>query len=70
MKVGTRGRWGAVGGGGVAWWLGPRFAIEGEADDIVTASPFRRSDFATGLGSLKIPKTHNVHTTVGIRYRF
>ena len=58
-------------GGGVAWWMGQRFALEGEVDDIVTSSPFRRSDFSTStFGGLKIPKTHNVHSTVGIRYRF
>ena len=53
------------------WWLSNRFAVEGEVDDIVTASPFRRSDFpALNFGGVKIPKTHNVHTTAGIRYRF
>src|SRR5262249_14433962 len=61
---GTRGRWGGVGGGGLAWWLSNRFAVEGEVDDIVTSSPFRRSDFSsTTFGGLKIPKTHNVHST-------
>lgn len=67
---GTRGRWGGMAGGGVAWWLSDRFAIEGEANDLVTASPLRKSDFASGFGAVKIPKTHNVHTTAGIRYRF
>lgn len=68
---GSRGRWGGMAGAGLAWWMSDRFAIEGEADDVVTASPFRRSDFPTStLGGLKIPKTHNVHSTVGIRYRF
>lgn len=68
---GTRGRWGGVAGGGVEWWLSNRFAVEGEANDLVTASPFQRSDFGPSqFGALKIPKTHNVHTTVGIRYRF
>ena len=68
---GTRGRWGGVAGAGLAWWMSDRFALEAEADDIVTGSPFRRSDFTTPtLGGIKIPKTHNVHSTVGIRYRF
>ncbi len=68
---GTRGRWGGVAGGGVAWWMSDRFAVEGEIDDVVTSSPFVRSDFTTStFGGLKIPKTHNVHTTAGIRYRF
>ena len=66
---GTRGRWGGVAGGGLAWWLGKRFAVEGEIDDIVTSSPFRRSDFGSTLGGLKIPKTHNVHTTAGRSWR-
>ena len=66
---GTRGRWGGIAGGGVEWWLSDRFAVEADANDIVTTSPFRRSDFGTSFGGLKIPKTHNVHTTVGIRYR-
>ena len=66
----ARGRWGALAGGGVAWWLGERVAVEGEVDDIVTGSPFRRSDFGSTFGGVKIPKTHNVHTTVGVRYRF
>ena len=71
LFAGTRGRWGGIAGGGVAWWLRRRLAVEGQADDIITSSPFRRSDFgATTFGGLKIPKTHNVHTTVGIRYRF
>ena len=68
---GTRGRWGGVAGGGLAWWMSDRFAVEGEVDDLVTSSPFRRSDFASlAFGGIKIPKTHNVHSTVGIRYRF
>ena len=68
---GTRGRWGGVAGAGVSWWLSNRFAVEGEVDDIVTTSPFRRSDFpALNFGGVKIPKTHNVHSTAGIRYRF
>ena len=68
---GTRGRWGGVAGGGVSWWMSNRFAVEGEIADIVTSSPFRRSDFPTlNFGGMKIPKTHNVHTTAGIRYRF
>jgi len=68
---GRRGRWGGVAGGGVAWWMADRFAVEGQVDDIITASPFRHSDFLTlNFGGVKLPKTHNVHTTAGIRYRF
>jgi hypothetical protein len=54
----------------VAWWLSDRFAVEGKVSDTVTASPFRRSDFGSTFGGVKIPETHNVHSTAGIRYRF
>lgn len=67
---GTRGRWGGEGGGSVAWWLSPRFAVEARAVDLVTASPFRREDLASPSVGVTIPKTHNVHSTLGIRYRF
>lgn len=68
--TGTRGRTGAVVGGGVGWWLSDRTAIEGNIQDIVTESPFNRSDFPASTTGLKISKPHNVHTTVGVRYRF
>ncbi|HEY3054298.1 MAG TPA: outer membrane beta-barrel protein [Thermoanaerobaculia bacterium] len=68
--TGSRARWGAALGGGVGWWLSNRFAIEGQLTDISTTSPFRRNEFASGLGRIQIPRPHNVHTTVGIRYRF
>ncbi|HET7711676.1 MAG TPA: hypothetical protein VFL80_07075 [Thermoanaerobaculia bacterium] len=67
---GTRTRWGAVAGIGLAWWLRPRYAIEGRATDIVTSSPFRRSDFPASTTSITIPKPHNIHVTAGIRYAF
>ncbi|HEV7922012.1 MAG TPA: hypothetical protein VGR02_14590 [Thermoanaerobaculia bacterium] len=66
---GTRDRFGAMGAAGVAWQWTPRFAVEGEISDAVTASPLERSDFPPS-GSVTIPKPHNVHTTVGLRYRF
>ncbi len=66
---GSRSEWGAAAGAGAAWQLSDRFAIEGEITDIVTASPFHREDFPS-TPSLKIPKPHNVHTKVGVRYRF
>ena len=66
---GTRSDWGLAFGGGVAWQWSERFAIEGQITDIATESPFDESDFG-GLGSIDIPRSHNVHTTVGIRYRF
>ena len=65
----SRSQWGAAAGLGVAWQWSNRFAIEGEITDIVTSSPFRRSDYPDVPG-LNFPKPHNVHTKVGIRYRF
>lgn len=66
---GTRAEWGLAVGGGVAWHLSERLAVEGNLVDIATKSPFREEDFLTPRG-LDIPETHNVHTTVGLRYRF
>jgi len=66
---GSRSEWGGAAGFGAAWHLSDRFALEGEITDIVTASPFHREDFPNTPG-LNIPKPHNVHTKVGVRYRF
>ena len=68
--TGDRGRWGASLGGGVAWQWSHRFALEGQITDVSTTSPFRREDMPRGFGTIKIPRTNNVHTTGGIRYRF
>ncbi|HSP33293.1 MAG TPA: outer membrane beta-barrel protein [Thermoanaerobaculia bacterium] len=69
--AGNRGRLGFAGGGGIAWQLSHTFAVEGQITDISTSSPFERRDFpTTGLVKITIPRTENVHTTVGIRYRF
>src|ERR1043166_5005980 len=67
---GTRGRAGWTAGGGVAWWWSNRFGVEGEISDIVTSSPFRVEDIASTGKGVKILRPQNVHTTVGIRYRF
>ena len=67
---GSRGRFGGAAGAGVQWWISDDFAAEGNVSDIVTASPLERSDFPAGTTGLTIPKPHNVHTTVGVRYRF
>jgi hypothetical protein len=53
----------------VAWWVSDRFAVEGNISDIVTSSPFDREDFPDVPG-FDIPRPHNVHTTVGVRWRF
>jgi hypothetical protein len=67
---GTRGRLGGVAGAGVAWWWSDRFGVEGEIADIVTASPFHIEDIAPTSKGVHIPRTQNVHTTVGLRWRF
>ena len=67
---GTRGRWGAAAGAGVAWWWSRSFAVEGRVQDIVTSSPFRRTDITPSGQGVHIPKSQNGHTTIGIRYRF
>ncbi len=66
---GTRNRWGFAAGAGVGWWFSNRVAAEGQVTDIDTASPFEKSDFAAAA-LVKIPRTHNVHTTLGLRLRF
>jgi hypothetical protein len=67
---GTRGRWGGAAGVGVAWWWRQSFAVEGRVQDIVTSSPFRRTDITPSGQGVHIPKSQNGHTTIGIRYRF
>jgi opacity protein-like surface antigen len=66
---GTQQEWGLAYGGGVGWWMSERFAIEGNLTDTTTSSPFEREDFGANA-QVDIPRTHNVHTTIGIRYRF
>lgn len=65
----TQSEFGGAFGGGVAWWMSDRFAIEGNITDITTTSPFNREDFSAAV-PVKIPNPHNVHTTVGVRWRF
>lgn len=65
----TEQEWGLALGGGVGWWISDRFAVEGNLADIVTSSPFDRADFPDVPG-YSIPRPHNVHTTVGLRWRF
>ena len=67
---GTRGQWGWAGAVGVAWWWRNNFAVEWQAQEIVTSSPFRIADFAPVSQGIHIPKPRNGHTTIGIRYRF
>jgi hypothetical protein len=67
---GSRSRYGIAGGGGIAWWLGPRLAVEGQIVDIVTSSPIERQEFTTATRGVSIPRTQNIQTTVGLRLRF
>jgi outer membrane protein with beta-barrel domain len=66
---GTRNRWGLAAGIGAGWWFSNRVAVEAQVTDIDTASPFERSDFGPSA-LVKIPRTHNVHSTLGVRWRF
>ena len=70
LFAGTRGRAGGMVGGGVAWWWSNRFGIEGEVSDTVTASPFQLQDITPSAKGVSLERPQNVHTTVGIRYRF
>lgn len=65
----SSGELGLMAGGGVAWWVSDRFAVEGNITDVVTSSPFDREDFPSSPG-WRLERPHNVHTTVGLRYRF
>ena len=61
--------WGVSFGGGVAWWVSERFAIEGNVSDTITSSPFDREDFPDVPG-IEIKRPQNGHATVGVRWRF
>ena len=65
----NRSEWGVMGGGGITWRVSDHFGIEGSISDIVTTSPFDEGD-TENLPGFDIPRPHNIHTTVGIRYRF
>jgi hypothetical protein len=64
-----RTEYGLAFGGGAGWWMSDRFAIEGNLTDITTGSPFQRDDFVS-TSRIDIKRPHNVHTTVGVRWRF
>ena len=66
----TRGRWGGTAGVGVAWGLTPRFAVEWQASDMVTASPLHVQEVAANGKGVTLMRPNNGHTTVGVRYRF
>jgi opacity protein-like surface antigen len=66
---GSQTEWGFLFGGGVAWWLSDRFAIEGNVSDTITSSPFEREDFPDVPG-IDIKRPHNAHATIGLRWKF
>jgi opacity protein-like surface antigen len=66
---GTRTEYGAAVGAGGAWYFTEYFAIEANVIDINTSSPFKREEMGT-LGSVDIQRPNNLHSTLGIRYRF
>lgn len=68
---GTRVRAGAAASAGAEWWISNRWIIRGEVIDIVTQSPLKESDLSgaqTLQSEITIP--HNLHTTIGVAYRF
>lgn len=67
---GTRSQWGGAGAVGAEWWWRRNFAVQWQAEYIVTSSPFRIDDFGAASQGIHIPKPRNGHTTLGIRYRF
>ncbi len=69
---GTRGRLGAQAGAGLEWRLhGGRFFFRAEIADLITESPLKKSDFSGTLPRrLELNSPHNVHTSLGINYRF
>jgi hypothetical protein len=67
--AGTQLEWGLAFGGGVAWWVSDRFAIEGNLTDTITTSPIDEESFADVPG-IDFPNPHNAHATLGVRWRF
>jgi opacity protein-like surface antigen len=56
-------------GGGVAWWLSDRFAIEAKITDTITTSPMDERNFDDSPGA-EVKRPHNGHGTLGVRWRF
>jgi opacity protein-like surface antigen len=71
LYEGTRTELGVLAGVGLEWWWTNRLGVRGELTDTYTESPLRESDFrGVTPDNLDIERLHNVHTTVGLRYRF
>lgn len=68
---GRREKWGGIAGAGLEWWWNEDFGLRGSVSDLITPSPLERSDFTGPTpGSLEIRDVQNIHTTVGIAYRW
>jgi opacity protein-like surface antigen len=69
---GSRGRLGLLGGAGLEWWLSRRMAVRGEVSDVYTESPIELEDFGAPVPRerLEINRPHNIHTTLGLAWRF
>ncbi len=65
----TQQEWGVAFGGGVAWWISDRFAIEAKITDTITTSPLDEDDFDDSPGT-DVKNPHNGHGTLGVRWRF
>lgn len=64
----TQYEFGVAFGGGVAWWLSDRFAIEANITDTITTSPI--DDDLDGQPGVEVPNPQNGHGTIGLRWRF
>lgn len=65
----TQTEFGVAFGGGVAWWISERFALEGKVTDTITTSPLEEEEFDETPGA-EVKNPHNGHVTLGIRWRF
>ena len=65
----TQTEFGVAFGGGVAWWLSDRFALEAKITDTITTSPLDEDEFNDTPGA-EVKNPHNGHGTLGIRWRF
>ncbi|HWO47857.1 MAG TPA: hypothetical protein VNM41_07325, partial [Solirubrobacterales bacterium] len=65
----TSTEYGVAFGGGVAWWISDRFAVEAKLTDTITTSPMDERSFENTPGA-EVKKPHNGHGTLGIRWRF
>lgn len=56
---------------GIEWSISRSFSLEGDLRDSITRSPFRKEDLQTSPAlSRGLPSVHNLHSTIGLRYRF